>query len=115
MNRGVNEVRLMGHLGKNPELSHIDKDNKKISKCTFSLATDNSYVKENGEKVETTEWHRIVLWHKQAEVSAKYLKKGSLVYLEGELRTRNWDENGETRYMTEIHSKRIEFLNTPKE
>lgn len=96
----VNKVILIGRLGNDPEIKTLQNDSKVAN---FSLATsDVWYDKETGEKKEATEWHRVVVWGKKAELVEKYLQKGSEVYLEGKLKTRSWEEDGITRYATEI-------------
>lgn len=97
---GVNKVILIGNLGRDPEIRIVENGAKVAS---FSLATTDSYKNKEGQRVEQTEWHNIVFWRGPAEVAEKYLKKGSQVYIEGKLRTRNWeDKDGHKRYTTEI-------------
>ncbi len=97
---GVNKVILVGNLGKDPELKYLDGN---IAKVTFSLATSESYKDKLGNKVEQTEWHHIVLWRNMAESAEKMLKKGTQIYLEGKLQTRQWiDKDGVKRNLTEI-------------
>jgi single-strand DNA-binding protein len=116
MARGVNKVVLVGRLGQNPELKYT---NSGTAVCTFSLATNNSYTDGNGERVDTTEWHNIVVWGRLAEICNEYLGKGRQVYLEGSLQTRSWeDRNGTKKYRTEVKARDIVFLdrtdaNTP--
>lgn len=106
--RGVNKVILIGHLGKDPEVRHLDGNN---TVANFPLATSDSYTTKEGNKVEQTEWHNVVLWRKLAEIAEKYVKKGSLVYIEGRLRTRNWDDkDGSKRYTTEIIASSLQML-----
>jgi len=81
--------------------------------ANFTLATSESYKNKNGEKVENTEWHNIVVWGKQAEVAARYLKKGSQIYLEGKITTRSWEKDGTTRYTTEIVANNFTMLGSP--
>ena len=97
----LNKVTLIGRLGQDPEIREVG-----MSKvANFSVATDESYTDKSGNKVEKTEWHRIVMWNKPAETAERYLKKGSLVYIEGKLETRSWEnDSGEKRYSTEIKS-----------
>lgn len=95
----VNRVILVGHLGKDPEISYLPGN---VSVASFPLATSEFYNKD-GKKVEHTEWHNIVLWRSLADVAVKQLKKGKLVYIEGKLRTRTYeDKEGIRRYTTEI-------------
>ena len=103
----VNKAIIIGHLGRDPEL----KQGQSALFCNLSVATDESYQDNNGNKISRTEWHRIVVYGKQAENCAKYLKKGSLVYIEGSLQTRKWqDDTGIERYTTEIKASRVQFL-----
>lgn len=97
---GVNKVILVGNLGKDPEVRSIESGAKVAS---FSLATSETYKTKDGQKVEQTEWHNIVVWRGLADVAEKYLKKGSQIYLEGKIRTRSWDDKeGKKKYITEI-------------
>lgn len=96
----INKVMLIGRLGKDPEMRYLDNN---VALARFPLATSESYKGNNGERVEKTEWHNVVVWRKLAEIAGQYLKKGSQIYIEGKLRTRNWDDNnGEKRYATEV-------------
>ncbi len=98
--RGLNKVTLIGHLGKDPEVAYVSEN---IARARFSLATSESYKDKEGNRVDQTEWHDITLWRKQAEIAEKYLKKGSLIYLEGRLRSRSWeDEQGNKKYATGV-------------
>jgi single-strand DNA-binding protein len=106
--RGVNKVILVGHLGKDPEVRHLDGNN---TVANFPLATSETYTTKEGNKVEQTEWHNVVLWKKLAEIAEKYVKKGSLVFIEGRLRTRSWDDkDGNKRYTTEIVASSMQML-----
>ncbi|CRK85749.1 Single-stranded DNA-binding protein [Candidatus Providencia siddallii] len=100
-NRGVNKVILIGYLGQNPEIRYMPNGGAVVN---LSLATsDNWRDKQTGEQREKTEWHRIVVFGKLAEIAGEYLKKGSQVYIEGSLQTRKWQsQNGQDRYTTEI-------------
>jgi len=105
---GVNKVILVGNLGKDPEIRHLDTG---ISVANFSLATTESYKNKSGERVSNTEWHNIVLWRGLAEVAEKYLKKGNPVYIEGKISTRKWeDKEGNTRYSTDIIAEKMTML-----
>jgi single-strand DNA-binding protein len=96
----VNKVILVGRLGRDPETRYTSGGQ---AVCNFTLATDESYRDRAGERQKRTEWHRIVLWGKLAEISQQYLKKGHLVYLEGRIQTRQWDDReGNKRTTTEI-------------
>jgi len=99
MAKGLNKVMLIGHLGKDPELKYTEKG---TAYCNFSIATDESYKDENGNKVERTEWHNIITWRKLAEICQQYLKKGSKIYCEGKLQTDSYEKDGVKRYSTKI-------------
>ncbi|MBT3384976.1 MAG: single-stranded DNA-binding protein [Prolixibacteraceae bacterium] len=94
----VNKVILVGNVGKDPEVRHLDSG---VAVASFPFATSESYTK-NGERVTTTEWHNIVLWRGLAEVAEKYVKKGSKLFLEGKIATRQYEKDGQTKYFTEI-------------
>lgn len=105
---GVNKVILVGNLGKDPEVRSIEGGAKVAS---FSLATTEVYRSKEGQKVEQTEWHNIVLWRGLAELAEKWLKKGSQIYLEGRIKTRSYDDKeGNKRYITEIVGDNMTFL-----
>jgi single-strand DNA-binding protein len=98
--RGVNKVILIGNLGKDPEVRYTAGGD---AVANFSVATSEAWKDKNsGEMQERTEWHRIVVWGKIGEACGKYLHKGSKVYVEGQLRTRSWDQDGQKRYATEV-------------
>ncbi|QPF30551.1 single-stranded DNA-binding protein (plasmid) [Klebsiella sp. BDA134-6] len=99
--RGVNKVILVGHLGQDPEVRYMPNGG---AVANLTLATSETWRdKQSGELRENTEWHRVVMFGKLAEVAGEYLRKGALVYIEGQLRTRNWqDDAGTTRYVTEV-------------
>jgi single-strand DNA-binding protein len=99
MAKGLNKVMLIGRLGKDPELKYTEKG---TAYCNFSLATDESYKDENGNKVDRTEWHNIVTWRKLAEICQQYLKKGSKIFCEGKLQTDSYEKDGIKRYSTKI-------------
>ena len=104
----VNKVVLIGNAGQDPEVRHLDSG---VAVANFNLATNESYRDKNGEKVTQTEWHRIVLWRGLAEVAEKYVKKGELLYIEGRLRTRAWDDkDGNKRYTTEVFADNMKML-----
>jgi single-strand DNA-binding protein len=104
---GINKVILVGHLGKDPEMRHLDGG---VSVTSFPLATSETYNKD-GQKVEQTEWHNIVMWRGLADVAAKYLQKGKLVYIEGKLRTRSFeDKEGIKKYTTEVVAENFTML-----
>ncbi len=98
--KGLNKVQLIGNLGKDPEMSLLEGN---ICVAKFSLATTESYRNKNGELITDTEWHHIVLWRGLAELADKYLVKGSMVYIEGKIKTRHYDDKeGVKKYVTEI-------------
>src|SRR3978361_1218630 len=98
--RGVNRVVLIGNLGKDPDLQYLEGN---IAVAKFPLATTETYKDKNGTLVSQTEWHTIVLWRGLAELAQKYLHKGSLVFIEGRLRTRNWeDKDHNKKFATEV-------------
>ena len=105
---GVNKVILVGRLGKDPEVRHLESG---AAVANFPIATSETYKDKQGNKQETTEWHSIVLWRGLAEIAEKYLTKGNLVYIEGKLKTRNWqDKDGNTRYTTEVVGDNMTML-----
>ncbi len=104
----LNKVQIIGRLGADPELKYSQTG---TAMCSLSVATDESYQDREGNKVQRTEWHRISVFQRSAENCATYLTKGSLVYVEGSLQTRKWqDQNGQDRYTTEIKAQRVQFL-----
>jgi single-strand DNA-binding protein len=103
-----NSVQLIGRLGKDPEIKSFDGGRKL---ATFSMATSDSYKNQDGEKVEDTQWHNVVVWGKLADVAGKYLKKGQEVAVEGKLVHRNYEtDKGEKRYVTEINVNDLVLL-----
>ncbi|KAF0195570.1 MAG: single-strand DNA-binding protein [Bacteroidetes bacterium] len=107
MARGVNKVILIGNLGKDPEIQNFDKG---VKKASFSLATTETYRNREGQDIEQTEWHNIILWRGLAEVAEKYLRKGSQVYIEGRIRSRSFEKDGQKRYITEIEGDTLNML-----
>ena len=109
--RGVNKVILVGTLGRDPETKTFPNGG---SLTQFSIATSESWTDKNsGERKEQTEWHRIVLHNRLGEIAQQYLRKGSKVYIEGSLRTRQWtDQNGQERYTTEIRGEQMQMLDS---
>lgn len=100
MSRGVNKVILVGTLGQDPEVRYLPNGNAVTS---ISLATSEQWTdKRSGQKVERTEWHRVVLFGKVAEITGEYARKGSQIYIEGKLQTREWEKDGIKRYSTEV-------------
>jgi single stranded DNA-binding protein (ssb) len=110
MNGTTNKVILIGNLGDDVKLHYFDEQN-----CIgrFPIATTESYISRTGERITETEWHNITTRNKLAELCERYLKKGDKVFVEGRIKTRKWEDNGQTRYTTEIVANSIEFL-TPK-
>lgn len=105
---GVNKVILVGNLGKDPEVRNLENG---ATVANFTIATTESYKdRTTGEKKDITEWHNIVLWRGLADIAAKYLHKGDMIYLEGKLRTRSWEKDGVTRYTTEIVGDNMTML-----
>lgn len=107
--RGLNKVMLIGHLGKDPELSYTPNG---IAVCKFSMATDESYKGEDGVLVPRTEWHNIVAWRKLGEICSQYLKKGSKVYVEGKIKTDTYEKDGKKNYFTSIVIDDMSFLDS---
>jgi single-strand DNA-binding protein len=109
MARGVNKVILVGNLGKDPEMKYTASG---AAIANITVATSESWNdKQTGEKVEKTEWHRVVFFRRLAEIVGEYLRKGSQVYIEGKLQTRKWqDQNGQDRYTTEIVASEMQML-----
>jgi single-strand DNA-binding protein len=109
----VNKVILIGNLGSDPEVKYTPSG---TAVANFNIATNESWVTKDGKKEERTEWHKIVVWSKLAELCGEYLAKGRPVYLEGRLQTRDWnDKDGNKRYTTEIVAQTIQFLGGPGE
>lgn len=106
----VNKVILVGNVGKDPEMKYFDND---VAKANFSLATsDRGYTTSGGTQVpERTEWHNIVCWRGLAQIAEKFVKKGTMLYVEGKIRSRSYDDqNGVKRYITEVVADNIELL-----
>ncbi|WP_340077214.1 single-stranded DNA-binding protein [Leptobacterium sp. I13] len=114
MSGTLNKVMLIGHLGDDVKMHYFEGGN---SIGRFPLATNETYVnRQTGERVTNTEWHNIVVRNKAAEICEKYLSKGDRIYVEGRIKTRQWQgEDGNTRYSTEIHVTDFTFLTTKKE
>ncbi|OJW69906.1 MAG: single-stranded DNA-binding protein [Candidatus Amoebophilus sp. 36-38] len=105
---GVNRVILIGNLGKDPEVRHLENGR---SRASFTLATNEVYKNKEGEKVTNTDWHNIVLWTPLAEIAEKYLTKGKQVYIEGKLTNRSYtDKEGQPKYITEIVGQNLVLL-----
>jgi single-strand DNA-binding protein len=109
MARGVNKVILVGNLGQDPEVKYMPSGG---AVANLSLATTESWKdKQSGEKVEKTEWHRLVFFERLAEIAGEYLRKGSQIYVEGNLQTRKWqDKSGNDRFTTEIRVRDMQML-----
>lgn len=108
MGRSVNRVLLIGRVGKDPEVKHTSASKPFLN---LSLATTDSWKDKSGNKQEHTEWHKLVFWGKLAEIAGKYLRKGSLVYIEGHLNTNKWqDQSGQDRYTTQVVADQMVML-----
>ena len=108
MSKGVNKVIIVGNLGRDPEVRYMPNGN---AVANITVATSESWKDQQGQMQERTEWHRIVLYRRLAEIAGEYLRKGSKVYLEGRLQTREWqDQQGQKRYTTEIIANEMQML-----
>ncbi|WP_431639871.1 Single-stranded DNA-binding protein [Bilophila wadsworthia] len=104
----LNRVEIIGRLGRDPELKYSQSG---AAICRLNVATDESYTDREGNRVQKAEWHSVVVFQKAAEHCGQYLSKGSLVFVEGSLSTREWqDQQGQKRYSTEIKAQRVQFL-----
>ncbi len=113
MANSLNKVMLIGHLGDEVKMHYFEGGN---SIGRFPIATNESYTnKQTGEKITTTEWHNIVVRNKLAEICEKFLSKGDRVFIEGRIKTRQWEQDGIKRYTTEIHALDMTFLTTKKD
>lgn len=111
--RGVNRVMLIGNLGKDPDIQFLEGN---IGVAKFSLATTETYKDRSGKLISQTEWHTVVLWRGLAELAQKYLHRGSLVYIEGRLKTRSWeDKDGNKKFATEIVGDNLIMLDKRNE
>ncbi len=109
---GVNKVILIGNLGRDPEFLGTDNGH---TLAKFSLATTGTSIDTKGERVERTEWHRVIAWGRTAELCAEHLAKGRTAYVEGRLQTREWeDREGNKRSTIEVVAKRVQFLGSPR-
>jgi len=107
----VNKVILIGNLGRDPEIRYTTNGQ---AVANFTIATTEKYTNKSGERQEDTEWHRIVAWGRLAEICGEYLSKGRMVYIEGSIKTRSWeDKEGNTRYTTEIVARNMQMLGGP--
>ena len=110
MARGINKVILVGNLGRDPETRYLPSGG---AVTNVSLATSRSWKdRDSGEQKEKTEWHRIVFFNRLAEIAGEYLKRGSKVYVEGELRTREWEKEGQKHFTTEIVGSEMQMLDS---
>lgn len=108
---GVNKVIIVGNLGIDPEVRTLENGTKL---ARLRVATSESYMSKDGQKVEQTEWHTIVVWRALADIAERYLTKGKQVYIEGKLKTRSWkDQEGNDRYATEIVGDNMQLLGRP--
>lgn len=103
----VNKVILVGNVGQDPEIRNINNDTQ-VAK--FTLATSESYKNKDGERITQTEWHNIVVWRGLSKVVEQYVKKGSLIYIEGKITNRSYEKDGQTRYFTEIVANELKLL-----
>lgn len=116
----LNKVMLIGNAGRDPEVRYIEnapaqQPDMRPKVALFTLATSERYRGKDGSVQEQTEWHNIVAWRQLADLSEKYIRKGTQVYIEGRLRTRSWDSNGKTMYRTEIIADRMQLLGSRPE
>lgn len=108
--RGVNKVILVGNLGQDPEVRYMPNGN---AVANVTLATSENWKDQQGQQQERTEWHRVVMFRRLAEIAGEYLRKGSKVYIEGKLQTRKWqDQQGQDRYTTEIVANEMQMLDS---
>ncbi len=110
--RGVNKVILVGNLGADPDIRYLPTGGMVTA---IRLATGETWKDQNGQQQERTEWHRVVFYRRLAEVAGEFLKKGSKIYVEGSLRTQQWDKDGEKRYTTEVIAKELHMLDRASE
>lgn len=109
----INKATIVGHLGKDPELRYTGAGQ---AVCTFSVATTEKYKDRSGQSQEKTEWHTVVAWGSLAEICGKYLRKGAMVYVEGKIQTRSYDDrDGNKRYVTEIVAAEMKMLGGKRE
>lgn len=104
---GVNRAILIGNLGRDPEIMTFDNG---VKKASFPLATSESYKNKEGQRVDTTEWHNIILWRGLAEIAERFLKKGNQVYIEGKIKTRSYEQDGIKKFITEIFADNLTML-----
>ena len=107
---GVNKVILVGNLGKDPEIRHLDNGKSRV---TVSIATSETYKNKAGERISNTEWHNVVFWTPLAEIVDSYLRKGSKIYVEGKISSRSYeDKEGKMRYVTEVIAREMIMLDS---
>lgn len=109
---GVNKVIIVGRLGRDPELRYLQNGNPV---CKLNVATSEKYTNKDHQLVETTEWHRVTIWGKPAENANNFLAKGSLIYVEGKLKTTSYDKDGQKHWVTEIVATNTQYLSTKAE
>ncbi len=113
MKKGINKCIILGFLGQDPEVRHMPSGG---AVTNVSVATSESWKDKNtGQEEKRLEWHRVVFFNKLADIAGQYLKKGSKVYIEGSLRTRTWEKDGEKRYATEIVANEMQMLDSKGE
>jgi single-strand DNA-binding protein len=108
---GINKVILVGNVGRDPEVKYLDGG---VAVARFSLATTESYKNKEGQKIESTEWHNIVMWRGLAEIAEKYVRKGKMLYIEGKIRTKQYGEENNKKYFTEIVADQMTMLGGPR-
>ena len=109
---GINRVILVGNLGKDPDIMTFDNG---VKKASFSLATTESYKNKEGNRVDQTEWHNIIMWRGLADIAERFLNKGSQIYLEGKIRTRSYEQDGIRKYITEIFTDNMTMLGSKRD
>ena len=102
---------LVGHVGKDPEVKYLEGG---VALARFPLATSDSYKNKEGQKIETTEWHNVVVWRGLAEIVEKYVRKGKLIYIEGKIKTRQYGDENNKKYITEIVAEEMTMLGGPR-
>ncbi|MCD4731322.1 MAG: single-stranded DNA-binding protein [Bacteroidales bacterium] len=109
---GINRVILIGNLGKDPDVITFENG---VKKASFSLATSESYKNKEGNRVDQTEWHNIVMWRGLADIAERFLRKGNQIYLEGKLKTRSYELDGNKKYITEIFVDNMTMLGSRRD
>ena len=109
---GINRVILVGNLGKDPDVITFENG---VKKASFSLATSESYKNKEGNRVDQTEWHNIVMWRGLADIAERFLRKGNQIYLEGKLKTRSYELDGNKKYITEIFVDNMTMLGSRRD